>query len=35
MPDEDQLFLSPAAPPRSDGAGVDLYGIADDLDFIM
>jgi hypothetical protein len=28
--DEDQLFLRPAAPPRSD----DLYGLRDDLDFI-
>ena len=34
MRDEDQLFLSPAAPPRSDRTRDDLYGIADDLEFI-
>jgi hypothetical protein len=33
MPDEDQLFLSPATPSRSNRAD-DLYGLQDDLDFI-
>jgi helix-turn-helix resolvase-like protein len=34
MPDEDQLFLRPANPPRSDRARDDLYGLRDDLGFI-
>ena len=34
MPDEDQLFLPPTAPPRSNRGRDDLNGIADDLDFI-
>jgi len=34
MPEEDQLFLRPADPPRSDRARDDLYGLRADLDFI-
>ena len=34
MPDEHQLFLRPADPPRSNRARDDLYGLRDDLDFI-